>query len=110
MRSNAVEYNPTHNVMVNHIGFYFYDVLFHFLLVHCDAYVMPQLFASRHRTHSNIKTDLRAAPDLGSGQDPGCALAKGEWIHHRQRHRTAKQSGLHDACEPHTTDDQRISL
>jgi hypothetical protein len=60
--------------------------------------------------HCNIKTDLTAAPDLRSGQDPGCALAKGEWIHHRQRHRTAKQSGLHDACEPHTTDDQRISL
>ena len=53
---------------------------------------------------------MSIAPGLSSAQGHSCKLHDEEWIQARERHRTAKQPGLRDACEQHTTHNQRIGV
>jgi hypothetical protein len=53
---------------------------------------------------------MNIAPGLSSAQGHCCKLHDEEWIQQRERHRTAKQPGLRDASEQHTTHNQRTGV
>jgi hypothetical protein len=53
---------------------------------------------------------MSIAHGLSSAQGHSCKLHDEEWIQQREWHRTAKQPGLRDACEQHTTHNQRIGV